>query len=186
MGRLAPPDVIASALSGNELAVEALVAAIWPRCFRLATMVTGDRGLAEDAAQEACVVVYRKIRRLRRVDAFDAWLYRIIMHESARVRRRSGGVAERTDRADQAMVRDGTVPIDVWRALARLTPDLRAVIVLFYFHDLKGEEIAAALRISHGAVRARLSRARDILRALLGDYECEGHKAELKVQTYAV
>ncbi len=183
MGRWAPAEVVASAVTGDELAVEQLLVAIWPGCYRLATMVTGDRGLAEDAAQETCVIVHRKVRGLRHVGAFDAWLYRIVMHESARVRRCSGAVAEQIDRSTMT---DGTISVDVWRALGELSADLRAVTVLFYFHDLTGEEIAAALRVSHGAVRVRLTRAREALRALLGDYDFEQHKAQLKVQHYAV
>lgn len=186
MGRWAPLEVIASALTGNEIAVEELLAAIWPACFRLATMVTGDRGLAQDAAQETCVIVHRQVRALRRVDAFDAWLYRIVMRESAKVRRRVGHVAEQTEQlADPSIMRDGMMAVDVWRALGKLSPDLREVTVLFYFHDLTGEEIAAALRISHGAVRVRLSRARDILRSLLGDYDFKP-QASFEVQHYAV
>ena len=183
MGRWAPAEAVASASAGNVLAVEDLLVAIWPACFRLAIMVTGDRGLAEDAAQEACVIVYRKIRRLRRVDAFDAWLYRIVMHESANARRRSGHVAEQVD---QPTMTDGTMSVDVWRALGELPAELRAVTVLFYFHDLTGGEIAAALRVSHGAVRVRLTRAREALRALLGDYGFEQQRVQLKVQHYAV
>ena len=183
MGRWAPPEVIASALTGNETATDALVAAIWPACFRLATMVTGDRGLAEDAAQETCVIVHRKVRSLRRVDAFDAWLYRIVMHESARVCRRSGQIAEQ---ADRAAIGDETIALDVWRALGELSVELRAVTVLFYFHDLTGDEIAAALRLSHGAVRTRLSRARERLRALLSDYDINPQRNHLEVQHYAV
>jgi RNA polymerase sigma-70 factor, ECF subfamily len=182
MGRWAPPDAIASAIAGSDTALDELVAAIWPACFRLATMVTGDRGLAEDVAQETCVTVYRKLRSLRRVDAFDAWLYRIVMRESARVRRRAGQVAER---ADQVAAGDGTIALDVWRALGELSAELREVTVLFYFHDLTGEEIAAALRVSHGAVRMRLSRARERLRVLLGDYDFEA-RTGYKVMNYAV
>jgi RNA polymerase sigma-70 factor, ECF subfamily len=183
MGRWAPPEVVASALTGNETATDDLIAAIWPACFRLATMVTGDRGLAEDAAQETCVIVHRKVRTLRRVDAFDAWLYRVVMRESARVSRRSGRVAEQTDRA---AIGDETIALDIWRALGELSADLREVTVLFYFHDLTGDEIAAALRISHGAVRTRLSRARERLRMLLGDYDIKPHIDHLEVQHYAV
>ncbi len=183
MGRWAPAEVIASAVTGDQIAVEELLVAIWPACFRLAMMVTGDRGLAEDAAQEACVIVHRKVRGLRRIDAFDAWLYRIVMRESAKVRRRSGRVAEQVDKSTMG---DGTISVDVWRALGELPAELRAVTVLFYFHDLTGEEIAAALRVSHGAVRVRLTRAREALRALLGDYDFEQQKAQLKVQHYAV
>ncbi len=183
MGRWAPAEAIASASAGSAIAVEALLVAIWPACFRLAIMVTGDRGLAEDATQEACVIVHRKVRGLRRVEAFDAWLYRIVMHESTKVRRRSGRVAEQIDRSTTT---DGTMSVDVWRALGGLSPELRAVTVLYYFHDLTGEEIAAALRVSHGAVRVRLTRAREALRALLGDYDFEQQQAQLKVQHYAV
>ncbi|MHB8463048.1 MAG: RNA polymerase sigma factor [Vulcanimicrobiaceae bacterium] len=182
MGRWVPPEAIASALSGNEAAVDDLIAGIWPACFRLAMMVTGDRGLAEDAAQETCVTVYRKIRSLRRVDAFDAWLYRIIMRESTRVRRRSSNVAEPTDHIAPA---DSSIGLDVWQALGELAPELRQVTVLFYFHDLTGEEIAAALRVSHGAVRMRLSRARDRVRTLLGDYDIE-LRTGYKEMNYAV
>jgi RNA polymerase sigma-70 factor (ECF subfamily) len=182
MGRWAPPEVIASALTRNETAVDELIAAIWPGCFRLATMVTGDRGLAEDVAQETCVTVYRKIRSLRRAGAFDAWLYRIVMRQAALVRSRSGHVAEQKD---QAAMSDGTIALDVWRALGELSPELREVTVLFYFQDLTGEEIAAALRVSHGAVRMRLSRARERLRVLLGDYDFESC-AGYKVTSYAV
>lgn len=183
MGRWAPAEVIAAALSGNESAVDGLLTVIWPACFRLATMVTGDRGLAEDAAQEACVIVHRKVRSLRRIEAFDAWLYRIVMHEAAKVRRSSGRVVEQIDRLTTS---GEPISVDVWRALGELSPELRAVVVLFYFHDLTGEEIAAALRLSHGAVRVRLTRARDTLRALLGDYDFAPRKTVLKVQHYAV
>ena len=183
MERWAPAEVIASAATGNAIAVEELLVAIWPACFRLATMVTGDRGLAEDAAQETCVIVFRKVRGLRRIAAFDAWLYRILMHESAKARRRSGHVAEQID---QSTMSNGNISVDVWRALGELSPELRAVTVLFYFHDLTGDEIASALRVSHGAVRVRLTRAREALRALLGDYEFEQQTSPLKVQHYAV
>ena len=183
MGRWAPAEVIASASTGNAIAVEELLVAIWPACFRLATMVTGDRGLAEDAAQEACVIVHRNIRGLRRIEAFDAWLYRIVMHESAKVRRRCGQVAEQIDRSTMT---DGTISVDVWRALGELSTELRAVTVLFYFHDLSGAEIAAALRVSLGTVRVRLTRAREALRALLGDYDFKQQEAQIKVQHYAV
>lgn len=168
MGRWAPPELVSAALTSGEAAAEALVAAIWPGCFRLAATVIGDRSLAQDAAQEACVVVHRKIRSLRRAAAFDAWLYRIVMREAARVRRRNKIV----DRPmyEHCFRDDTTTSIDVWRALAGLPPELRDVTVLFYFDDFKSGDIASILRIPHATVRTRLARARERLRAILGDY----------------
>lgn len=184
MGRWAPPEAIASAVNGSEGDAEKLIAAIWPGCFRLAVMITGDRGLAEDAAQEACVIVHRKIRSLRTAAAFDAWLYRIVLRESARVSRRRGRLAEQ---AEKFIEMESGLTLDVWRALAALSSELREVTVLFYFRDLNCDEIAATLQVSPGAVRTRLSRARERLRSLLGDYDFRLEQdARKEFQSYAV
>lgn len=183
MGRWASPEIVACAVSGSEHDAEKLIAAIWPACFRLALMITGDRGLAEDAAQEACVIVHRKIRTLRTALAFDAWLYRIVLHESARMRRRRGPLAEPTE---DFIETDNGLTLDVWQALATLSDELRVVTVLFYFRDLSCEEIAQALHVSSGAVRTRLSRARERLRSVLIDYDfTPGEDTRAEVQMYA-
>lgn len=184
MGRWAPPEAIASAVNGSTRDAENLIAAIWPACFRLALMIAGDRGLAEDAAQEACIIVYRKIRGLRTSAAFDAWLYRIIIRETARVRRRRGRVAESAGHVTEI---DSGLSLDVWRALGALSDDLREVTVLFYFRDLSCDEIGAALNVSSAAVRTRLFRARERLRSLLVDYDFKSEEdTRAEVQVYAV
>lgn len=171
MTRWAPPETIAAAQSGDENARDALVGAIWPACYRLAASVVGDMALAQDAAQEACAIVHRRIRGLRDTGAFDAWLYRIVMREAAHVRRRNPPVYELPERA--AAAGDTSAAIDVWRALADLPSDQRDVVVLFYFDDLSTEEIAKILAVAHVTVRTRLSRARERLRGTLGDYNPE-------------
>jgi RNA polymerase sigma-70 factor (ECF subfamily) len=182
MGRWAPAEIVRAALAGDEPAAERLVAAVWPACFRLAATVTGDRSLAQDAAQEACVIVHRKIHGLRNPDAFDAWLYRIVLNESARVRRRHAPVIEPLERDTGD---DAATTMDVWRALAALPLELREVTVLFYFDDLKGDEIAAILRIPHATVRTRLARARERLRGLLDDYDDASSPAHLEAKLHA-
>jgi RNA polymerase sigma-70 factor, ECF subfamily len=167
MIRWASPDLVARALNGNPEGIEQLIAAVWPRCFRLAASIIGDVSLAQDAAQEACAIVYRKVRSLRAVDAFDAWLYRIVMREAIRVRKRNPAP---NDLYAEPYVHDATAAIDVWRAIATLSPELRDVTVLFYLDDLKSDEIAAILHVPHATVRTRLLRARERLRVLLGDY----------------
>jgi RNA polymerase sigma-70 factor, ECF subfamily len=164
----ASSDLISRASSGKEGAVDELIAAIWPRCFRLAATVIGDSVLAQDAAQEACAIVYRKVRNLRDTAAFDAWIYRISMREASRARRRQG--VSRELLADPSVAATDSTAIDVQRALAQLRPQLRDVTVLFYFDDLKSEEIATILNVAHATVRTRLFRAREHLRELLCDY----------------
>ena len=106
---------------------------------------------------------------MRSAAAFDTWLYRIVMRESARVRRRHRAVGQATT-FERALSGDDTTAVDVWRALGALSPELRDVTVLFYFDDLKSDDIAAILGIPHPTVRTRLARARERLRGLLGDY----------------
>lgn len=182
MTRWALPEVIAAAISGDKSAVERLIVAVWPACFRLAASLLGDSNLAQDAAQEACVVVHRKIATIRNHSAFDAWLYRIVTRESARMRRRNAATAAAA--YEQGFTSDNAAEVDVWRALAQLSHALREVTVLFYFDDLKSEEIAAALGIPHATVRTRLARARHRLRELLGDdYNVEAPAALTKEVT---
>jgi len=184
MGRWAPAEIVSAALTGDDVAAERLIAAVWPGCFRLAATVLGDRSLAQDAAQEACVIVHRKIRSLRSIDAFDAWLYRVVMRESARVRRRNPAAHEQP--AEVSASGGDPTSMDVWRALASLPPDLRDVTVLFYFDDLKSEEVAAILRVRHPTVRTRLARARERLRGLLDDYRDETLPRHLEMKQHVV
>lgn len=181
--KFSTPDRVRVALSGDGAAAEGVVADIWPLCFRLAAVVLGDSTLAQDAAQEACVIVHRKIRGLRDPEAFDAWVYRIVLREAQRVRRRHPEVA--FEPVDGAVTQDAVTGIDVWAALQKLTHDLREVVVLFYFDDLRSEEIARALGVPHATVRNRLMRARQQLRGLLDDYAADAQQVG-EVTQYAI
>ena len=130
------------------------------------------------------MIVHRKVGGLRNTDAFDAWLYRIVMRESARVRRRLEPTGQRL--FDGFIENDGATTLDVWRALAALPPALRDVTVLFYFDDLKSNEIAAILGIAHATVRTRLARAREHLRGLLEDYGDDPRPAPRGIQQHGV
>lgn len=183
MTRWASSDLITAAMSADEAATERLIVAVWPACFRLAASLIGDRSLAEDAAQESCAIVHRKIATLRSPEAFDAWMYRIVAREASRMRRAYVGSNEPA--YDRGFVADTTANLDVWRALAVLSQPLREVTVLFYFDDLKSEEIAHILHIPHATVRTRLARARERLRAELGNYEFESQPVRGEVARHA-
>lgn len=183
MTRWASPEIVSAAIAGQASAADRLVSTIWPACYRLAASLIGDTALAQDAAQEACVIVHRKIRGVRTVEAFDAWVYRIVARESSRVRRRFH--TPETPAYENGFTSDSTASMDVWRALGELSPQLREVTVLFYFDDLKTEEIARILSIPHATVRTRLARARERLRSTLGDYALEPQAIVREVKQHA-
>ncbi|MFY9665702.1 MAG: RNA polymerase sigma factor [Candidatus Cybelea sp.] len=179
-----PTELVAAARTGGTVEIERLLEAIWPDAYRLAYAVLRDRQCAEDAAQEASVIVYRTIASLRNLEAFRAWFYRIVVRAAASVSRRR--ITEDLSQEPDSAVDDCTVALDVWRAISTLPQHLRDVIVLRYFEDLPSREIAAILRIHDGAVRFRLMVARRRLRPLLGDVFEDATGSASEVGTSAI
>lgn len=184
MGPWAPLELVSAALRGDAVAAEDLIRTIWPRCFRLAATLVGDLSLAQDAAQEACIIVHHKLAGLEHVQAFDSWLYRIVLRESNRVRRRNAPL--KPPIYGRGFGGELDVSIDVWRALGHLPPVFRDVTVLHYFDDLKSDEIASILNIPHATVRTRLARARERLRGLLHDYANDPQLSGQEVKHHAL
>ena len=159
-----PTELIEAARSGDAPQIEALLEIMWPDAYRLARAIIGEDQPAQDAAQEACIILYRTIASLRSATAFRTWFYRIVVREASELRRRR----LRAEEIDIKHAADQTAALDVWRALASLPQHLREVVVLRYFEDLSSREIAQVLRIPDGTVRFRLMIARRRLRPLLG------------------
>ncbi|HKU81431.1 MAG TPA: sigma-70 family RNA polymerase sigma factor [Candidatus Tumulicola sp.] len=164
-------ELIDLARAGSRDAIESLIAGVWPHAYRIARGVLHDPALAEDAAQEACAIVYREISKLRSATAFGVWFYRIVVRETLAVRRPdaalpAGVLPECVDRAetDRSVAR-----LDVLRALASLAPHLRVAVVLRFYAGLNSREIARVLRVPDGTIRFRLMVARRKLERLLAD-----------------
>lgn len=184
MAILVPTELVEAAREGDSAVIERLVATIWPDAYRLARAILGEGQGADDAAQEACIILYRTIASLRSADAFRVWFYRIVVREASAIKRQRTRV-EPINQA-QSYVSDQATSIDIWRALSMLPQHLRDVVVLRYFEDLSSRQIASVLRIPDGTVRFRLMIARQRLQRILGDdFENNTYSAQ-EVQTYAL
>ncbi len=159
--------LVEAAAMGDAAQLDRLIESVWPTAYRVAFAVLGERGEAEDAAQEACVILCRSISSLRSQDAFRVWFYRIVVREAAAIKRRRGRAL--TQPAAQYVLSDQAASMDIWSALRSLPHNLREVVVLRYFEDLNSSEIAEALNVPAGTVRFRLMRAKRRLRPLLDD-----------------
>ncbi len=179
-----PSELVEAARTGGRAEIELLLRSVWPDAYRLARVILGEDQPAEDAAQEACIILYRTIASLRSSAAFRTWFYRIVVREAAEIKRRRS----RTEPAAEAPVSvgDQTAPIDVWRALSGLSHKLREVVVLRYFEDLSSPEIASVLGIPEGTVRFRLMIARQRLRPILGDYSERSSHSSGEARTNAI
>ncbi|MFE9652019.1 SigE family RNA polymerase sigma factor [Micromonospora sp. NPDC006431] len=158
-------------LSAVDRSYVAFVEMAWQRHIRLALLLAGDRGRAEELLQDSLVKVYERWRRLSRLDDPHAYLRRALVnnHTSGwRRRRRESLVANVPDRAAPG----GDVGPDsvvLRAALMSLPAKQRAVVVLRHYEDLTEREVAQMLRCSVGTVKSQNARALDKLRHLLDE-----------------
>jgi len=148
--------------------------------LRLAYLLTGDRGLAEDLVQEAFVRVAGRFVHLRDPDAFGAYLRRAVVNlANSHFRRRRVERAYLTRAQADAAVRSGGGPAgppvedrdELWKALERLPQRQRTAIVLRYYEDLSESRIAELLQCRPGTVKSLLSRGLEAMRAEIGGGE---------------
>jgi RNA polymerase sigma factor (sigma-70 family) len=164
------------AIAGDEVAFARLVGAYHLDLVRVAYVVCGDEGLAEDAAQAAWWIAWRKLPSLRDPDRLRPWLVAIAANEARKLVRREHRheIVELKIRvapdpfpgADPAGAIDH---VDLANALRHLTPEDRALVALRYAANLDSTELGPVLGISPSGVRTRLSRLLDRLRKELSD-----------------
>ncbi len=163
---------------GDGAAFEALLLRHQSAFFSLALRILGNREDALDALQDSCIKAWRGIGE-QRGGAFRSWVNSIVARtcvDRIRARRPTAPLEGEDDRVIPlpdpqpgpellALSRERVRAIEV--ALARLSPDHRAVILMRDLSGLSYEEIAASLELPIGTVRSRLARARSGLQAEL-------------------
>lgn len=168
-------SLIAGALTGAESDVEALFRRHWPRAYRAAFLIVHDHAAAEDIAQEAFLAALRHLDRFDRSRRFGPWLGAIVANRAidwARARAaRHESAHELPEVAAGAEIPPGRYSEDVLAALASLSPEHRAVVVMRYVLDYRPGEIARALELPRGTVNSRLRRGLDVLEARLREAE---------------
>ena len=167
--RASDAALVRSAQRGSERAVEELFARHWPDAYRTALLIAHDRAAAEDIAQEAFVAALRALPRFDRSRPLRPWLHRIVVNRAIdwararRLRREVDGEAVPEAAAPEAVEGLGSLGA----ALAQLSPEHRAVVVMRYLLELTPGEIAAALELPRGTVNSRLRRGLDALGGVL-------------------
>jgi RNA polymerase sigma factor (sigma-70 family) len=163
--------VVIAAQQGDPRAISALVCGSHEHVRRFAHVLCSTPEDAEDAAQEALIVLYRKIGTLRVVAALASWTFQIVRNECIRrsrlaLRSRAHAASVEISAEDAALAR-----LEVERivdSIAELPPQQRAVLVLRDLHGLSGAATAQALGLSRAAMKSRLHRGRETVRARLG------------------
>jgi len=181
-----PPETEASLLAraqaGDVGAFEQLSSTYADRLFMLLLRLLGDRGEAEDVAQEVMLRAWQGITRFRGESNYFTWLYRIAVNEANRAlekrARLPAGVsisarelelpaAPEEEPARQA--ENSELRRALSQALAGLPPPLRTAIVLRDVEGLSTQEAAEIAGVGQAAFKSRLHQARLRVRAAIGD-----------------
>ncbi|WP_172381727.1 RNA polymerase sigma factor [Streptomyces sp. MNP-20] len=164
-------QLIAAAQKGDVEATAALVTGSHPHVQRFAHALCATPQDAEDAAQEALIILYRKIGMLRASGALASWMFRIVRNEClrrARLTRRSHGpVPDTVVPSFEDEVLHRLEAGRVATAIAALPADQRRVLILRDIQGHSGRAVADALGLSTAAMKSRLHRARAAMRQAL-------------------
>lgn len=160
-------NLVKAASNGDAESFGRLCERYYSAMVAIAYSQLADRGLAEDAAQEAFFVAFRDISKLKKANHFGRWLARIsrnIASDMAKARKRDKlipiegceSVSNDEDKEDKNVE-------TVRRIISELPVKLREAIYLRYYDKMSYQQISNLLEISEEAVNGRLRRAKNLI-----------------------
>lgn len=180
-------DLVRRAQAGDEDAFTRLAALTADRAYAVACRIMRDPIRAEDAAQQALLSAWQRLRTLRDPSRFEAWFHRILVNACRDELRRGRSWEAKLARVEPALAWEADSSVSVSerdqleRAFARLTAEQRAVVVLRHYLGWTTEQIADALAIPTGTVSSRLHYGLGALRsAIAADTGASGRRREAK------
>jgi RNA polymerase sigma-70 factor, ECF subfamily len=172
------PDapLIRSIANGDMRALNELYARHGANILSYLSSFLNDRQLAEEVLQDVMMAVWNHADQFRGDSKVRTWLLTIARNRAINTRRRN---APHLVQFDDALDMDAgdTTPLEkverkhrseqMREALNRLPPAYQEILLLVFYHQLSGVEVAEVLGISTGTVKSRLHRAKELLRRVL-------------------
>ena len=183
-------DLVTRCQGGDTEAFDELVSRYRTKVFGMIYNMVHSEQDAWDLAQDSFVKAWKSIKRFRGRSTFYTWVYRIVMNVTIdwlRKKQIKGGGAEFDDAiqlrevepASRTVPKSGALPHErmeqseirarIDKAIAQLSPEQRAVILMKEIEEMQYHEIAETLGCSIGTVMSRLFYARKKLQTLLRD-----------------
>lgn len=159
-------------LAGDARAFEGIVRRWQGPLINLAWRYCRDRSRAEEMAQEAFVRAWRGLAQWRREGSFSTWLFALAANVFRSELKRFPTLLLPLDQApepsgpplQQRALEEGWRQEEVRRAVLALPLRYREPVILFYFHEMDLGLAARTMGLPEGTLKARLSRARALLR----------------------
>lgn len=161
-----PKDKVTMAKEGDKEAFSELIEEEKLSLYRVAKGILKEDEKCFDVISNTIVKAYINIKKLRKTEYFKTWLIKILINECRDMLKEDKKIVY-TDKAIEKEYRDLYEDFDLMNGINSLEEEFREVIILYYFEDLKGEEIAKILNIKESTVRTRLYRAKNKLYEIL-------------------
>jgi RNA polymerase sigma-70 factor (ECF subfamily) len=164
-------DGLEDQVSPAELAFDAFYRSEFATVARTTALVVGDRAIGEEVAQEAFAMAWSRWPRVANTERPGAWVQKVAFRMALRAGRRERREITSADGDGRGGTpvspgTDGT-EVDLRRALAALSPQQRAAVVLHAVGEFTPEQVASVLGCATRTARVHLHRGRLRLAELL-------------------
>ncbi|APD96086.1 RNA polymerase subunit sigma-70 [Alteromonas mediterranea] len=172
-GNKSENELILKAKSGDKHAFRALydehIGRVYALCYRL----TGEKGMAEDAAQEVFIQLWRKLNNFDGQSQFSTWLHSVTANITISYMRKQKGWVQRMFNLESSGINEMTAQssstdIDLEALVIRLPERARMVFVLHALEGYRHEDIANMLNMAVGSSKAQFFRAKQLLKGFMG------------------
>lgn len=135
--------------------------------YRVAFSILRNDEEIYDAISNTTVIVFEKIKTLKKEEFFKTWLTRILMNECYKIYNQNKKIVHlETYKQEELSYDDTYVDLEMKTFIKSLDKDLQKIIILYYFEEFSVKEIAELVKVPEGTVKSRLSRARNELSKL--------------------
>ena len=159
MFRLNKIDLVYKAKRGNGKAFTKLIDENLKSMYRVGKGILSEENDVEDAIQNTILKAYSNIKSLKNDELFKTWLIKILINECNKIYNFNKKCIS-LDKVAEEEYKDKYEDFDLKLAVSSLPEELKLVITLFYFEDLKISQISEIIGIPEGTVKSRLSRAK--------------------------
>jgi RNA polymerase sigma factor (sigma-70 family) len=169
----------------KENVIEQLMNLYTEKVYLLAYSFVKDKGIAEDISQDVFLKCYKYLDNFRGEASLKSWIYRITVNTSKDYLKKkslkqmllSSSFLENIKKSEssEATFLKADRNEQLLQTILALPAKYREVIILYYFYDLKINELATTLNLNTNTVKTRLSRGRDMLKRNLENKESEGY-----------
>ena len=175
-------EIIIRCKLGEKDAFQELFSSIEKDALATAYLISGNRGIAEDILQETYIKCIKEIKSLKSHEAFKVWFFRILVRTGWKMCKKHSSLIpiDITDEKEISFYDIKSITENAFdcletkeiikSAVNNLSPNLKTVIVLYYFNDMTIEEIAKVLGCLKNTVKSRLFYGRNALKKELGGY----------------